>query len=248
MTLRAVKRKRVHEDIAAQIRRHVVDGRLRPGDQLPSERVLAARFQVSRASLREAIRTLESTGLVQIRSGNGTYVASKLDVVLSPWRSGTNQEHDAARAAFEARKILEPSIAALAAARATDADIRRMVSVLARQARHVASGDTGMEWDTAFHSLLARSTKNGLLRKLNEAIVDGLRETRERSLHAPGRPVRSLAGHRRILDAIRARSPGRARRAMLRHLQDIERNIVKVGTAKVGRAVGARGAKTKRAA
>src|SRR5512134_244757 len=78
MTLRAVKRKRIHEDIVAQIRRHVVDGRLRPGDRLPSERALSARFQVSRASLREAIRTLESTGLVQIRSGDGTYVASNL--------------------------------------------------------------------------------------------------------------------------------------------------------------------------
>jgi GntR family transcriptional repressor for pyruvate dehydrogenase complex len=248
MALRAVKRKRVHEDIAAQIRRHVVDGRLRPGDQLPPERILSARFQVSRASLREALRTLESTGLVRIRSGDGTYVASNLDVALSPWRVTTAQEKNAVRAAFEARKILEPEIAALAAVRATHVDIRRMEAVLARQTDQVAGGGTGMESDTAFHSLLAHSTRNRLLLKLNEAIVDGLREIRERSLHAPGRPARSLAGHRRILDAVRARSPGRARRAMLVHLQDIERNIVRVGAGLAGRPTRAGGTSATQAA
>lgn len=248
MALRAVKRKRIHEDIAEQIRRHVVDGRLRPGDQLPSERVLSARFQVSRASLREAIRTLESTGLVQIRSGGGTYVASNLDVALSPWRSATTREKDALRAAFEARKIIEPGIAALAAARATGPEISRMEAVLLRQADQIARGRTGMDSDTTFHSLLARSTKNPLLLKLNESIVDSLRETRERSLHAPGRPARSLTGHRKILDAIRARNPGRARLAMLHHLREIERNIVRIGAMKTRRTAAARGGRTEQAA
>jgi GntR family transcriptional regulator, transcriptional repressor for pyruvate dehydrogenase complex len=112
----------------------------------------------------------------------------------------------------------------------------------------VAAGQTGVESDTAFHSLLAYSTKNHLLLTLNESIVDGLRETRERSLHAPGRPNRSLAGHRTILDAIRAREPGRARMAMLRHLQEIERNILSVGPARTRRPVAARGGRTKQAA
>jgi GntR family transcriptional repressor for pyruvate dehydrogenase complex len=232
MALRAVKRKRIHEDIVAQIRRHVVDGRLQPGDRLPSERVLSVRFRVSRASVREAIRALESMGLVQILSGDGTYIASGLDVLLGAWRSSTPQKKDALRDAFEARKIIEPKIAALAASRATEAEIRRMEATLAQQAREVADGQTGVESDSAFHSLLAYSTKNHLLLKLNESIVDGLRETRERSLHAPGRPSRSLAGHRTILDAVRARDPGRAQMAMLRHLQQIERNVLSVGHAR----------------
>jgi GntR family transcriptional repressor for pyruvate dehydrogenase complex len=123
-----------------------------------------------------------------------------------------------------------------------------MEAVLVRQTHQVAGGHTGMESDTAFHSLLAHSTKNPLLLKLNESIVDGLRETRERSLHAPGRPARSLVGHRRILDAIRARSPVRARRAMLRHLQEVERNIVRVGAVKTGIPARAGGARTTQAA
>jgi GntR family transcriptional repressor for pyruvate dehydrogenase complex len=210
--------------------------------------VLSLRFQVSRASVREAIRALESMGLVQIRSGDGTYVASNLDVVLSAWRSVTSPKKDVLRDAFEARKIIEPEIAALAAARATGAEIRRLEAILAEQAHQVERGQTGVESDTAFHSLLACSTKNHLLLKLNESIVDALRETHERSLHAPGRSTRSLAGHRAILDAVRARHAGRARAAMLRHLQDIERNIVRLGPVRTRRPAGARGGRAKQAA
>jgi GntR family transcriptional repressor for pyruvate dehydrogenase complex len=187
-------------------------------------------------------------GLVQIRSGDGTYVASNLDVALSAWRSLTPQKKDALRDAFEARKIIEPEIAALAAARATDAEIRRMDAILAQQAHQVAGGQTGVESDSAFHSLLACSTKNHLLLKLNESIVDSLRETRERSLHAPGRSTRSLAGHRTILDAVRARDPGRARIAMLRHLQEIERNVLSAGRGRTRRPAVARNGRTKQAA
>jgi DNA-binding transcriptional regulator YhcF (GntR family) len=196
MVLRAVKRKRIHEDIVAQIRRHVVDGRLQPGDRLPSERVLSARFRVSRASVREAIRALESVGLVQILSGDGTYVASGLDVLLGAWRSSTPQKKDALRDAFEARKIIEPEIAALAASRATDAEIRRMEAILAQQAERVAGGQTGVELDSAFHSLLAHSTKttcclpNSIVMSpgpANDRCTPGARLARCRAPYHPGR-------------------------------------------------------------
>ena len=248
MALRVIKRKRIHEDIVEQIRRHVVDGRLQPGERLPSERILSARFQVSRPSVREAIRALESMGLVQIRSGNGTYVASDLDVFLSTWRSATPGKKDTLRNAFETRKIIEPEIAALAASRATAIEIRQMEAVLAEQARMIERGHAGVESDTVFHALLAATTNNHLLLKLNEFIVDALRETRERSLHAPGRAARSLAGHRAILDAVRSRDASRARTAMLRHLRAIERNVVIVGPVRARRPVAPRGGGTKRAA
>ena len=150
MALRAVKRKRIHEDIAAQIRRHVVEGQLRPGDRLPSEHLLSLQFRVSRPSVREGIRTLESMGLVEIRSGDGTYVASNVEVVLSAWRSLPLAKKGALRDAFEARKVIEPTIAALAALQATEGEIRRMDAILARQAQQVADGQTGVESDSAF--------------------------------------------------------------------------------------------------
>lgn len=220
MGWRAVKRTRVHEDIAAQIRRQVVAGRLNPGDQLPSERELSERFRASRTSVREALRTLESTGLVRIRSGDGTYVASGLEGLDPP-----RQTQSALRDAFEARKIIEPEIAALAAAHATEAEIGRLDAVLQAQAKDVDRGGTGMEADATFHSLLARATKNDLLSKLNGFIAESLRDLVKQSMHADGRPTRSVAGHRAIVEALRNRDPEGARLAMARHLEDIEKSV-----------------------
>jgi GntR family transcriptional repressor for pyruvate dehydrogenase complex len=230
MALRAVKKKRIHEEIIAQIRDQLAEGRWKPEDRLPSERELSERFRVSRASVREAIRALESLGLVTIKTGEGTFVASGSEVLLSPLVSVILQQKDVLLDIFEARKVIEPEIAALAAKRAGPEEIRRLEEILEDQGREIARGDTGVEADTAFHSLLTQSTKNKVFLRLNDAIVDSLRETRERSLQIHGRPARSLAGHREILKAVRAKDPARARRAMLQHLSAIERNVLKPTT------------------
>jgi GntR family transcriptional repressor for pyruvate dehydrogenase complex len=230
MALRAVKKKRIHEEIIAQIRDQLAEGRWKPEDRLPSERELSERFRVSRASVREAIRALESLGLVTIKTGEGTFVASGSEALLSPLVSVILQQKDVLLDIFEARKVIEPEIAALAAKRGSPEEIRRMEEILEDQAREIARGDTGVEADTAFHSLLTQSTKNKVFLRLNDAIVDSLRETRERSLQIHGRPARSLAGHREILQAVRAKDPARARRAMLQHLSAIERNVLKPST------------------
>ncbi|HSB82646.1 MAG TPA: FadR/GntR family transcriptional regulator [Candidatus Methylomirabilis sp.] len=227
MALRAVKPRRIHEEIVAQIREELAEGLLRAGDQLPSERELSERFQVSRASVREAIRALESLGLVKIKSGDGTYVASSLHTLLSPMASVIIEQKDVLLDIFEARKIIEPEMAALAAMRANPDEVEQMAAILAGQAGQIAGGGTGMEADSAFHSMLAQAAKNKVILKLNESIVDSLRETRERSLQKDGRPARSLAGHQKILEAVRAKDPGKARRAMLEHLMAIEGNILK---------------------
>ncbi len=227
MALRAVKKRRVHEEIIAQIRRQLAEGHWKSGDRLPSERDLSERFKVSRASVREAIRALESAGLVRIKTGEGTYVASGPEAFLSPLVAVLLQQKDVYLDIFEARKVIEPEIAALAARRASPEEVRQMEGILAEQARQIAQGESGVEADTAFHSLLTQSTKNKIFVRLSDAIVDSLYETRERSLHVHGRPARSLAGHREILKAVRAKDPAGARRAMLQHLMAIEGNVLK---------------------
>jgi GntR family transcriptional repressor for pyruvate dehydrogenase complex len=227
MALRAVKRKTIHQEIIAQIREELAEGRWKPGDRLPSERDLSERFRVSRASVREAIRALESMGLVKIKTGEGTYVASGAEAVLSPLVSIILQQKDVLLDIYEARKVIEPEIAAMAARRAGAEEIQQMEEILEDQARQIAQGDSGLEADTVFHSLLTQSTKNKVFLRLSEAIVDSLHESRERSLQIHGRAARSLAGHREILKAIRAKDPVRARQAMLKHLIAIERNILR---------------------
>lgn len=225
--LKAIKKTRVYEDIVAQIKELIAGAKLRPGDQLPSERELSELFQVSRASVREAIRALESMRLVEIRQGEGTYIASSVETLLTSVAAALAQQRDPLTPVFEARKILEPATAALAAERATPEEVAELEAILADQEKQIAEGETGVETDTRFHSTLAVAAKNDVLLRLNEAIVDSLRETRVRSLRSQGRPARSLAGHREILEAIRHKDPAKAREAMLQHLETIEDNVLK---------------------
>ncbi len=228
MILKAIRKTRVYEDIVTQLKDLIADGKLRPGDQLPPERELSDTFQVSRASVREAIRTLESMGFLDTKQGEGTYIASSVETLLASLPSTLFQRRDFLLQAFEARKILEPAIAALAAERIAPEEVAQLETILKEQARQITEGETGVEADTRFHSVLAEAAKNGVLLKLNEAIVDSLRETRERSLQTWGRPARSLAGHREILQAIQTGDPTRAREAMRDHLEAIEHNVLKL--------------------
>lgn len=226
MVLKVVKKTRVYEDIVSQFKELIASGTLRPGQQLPSERELSDTFQVSRASVREAIRTLESSGFIEIRSGEGTFIASSVETLLA---SLTIHQRDPILQVFEARKTVEPAIAALAAERATAEQLTELTAILEDQARQIAEGETGMEADTRFHSTLAEAAGNQVLVRLAEAIVDSLRETRERSLQTQGRPARSLAGHREILEAIQRKDAEKAREAMLKHLETIELNVLRPG-------------------
>ena len=118
--IKAVEKKRAYEDVVAQIRALIDDGRLKQGDQLPTERELSETFRVSRATIREAIRTLESAKLVQSRQGDGTYVlASNEETLVQTLAAVLFNEKDTIYDIFYVRKIIEPHVAELAAENAT---------------------------------------------------------------------------------------------------------------------------------
>jgi len=219
MELEPVKSVRIYEDIVRQVRALIADGHLKSGDRLPPERDLAERFRVSRTSVREALRSLQSRGLIDIRAGDGAFVhdvsvealIEPLALVILPYREAVGE-------LFEARNLLEPAIAALAARRATRDELVEMERILAEQAREVARGRTGMAQDSALHAAIAAAAHNRAIVRIVNALVDLLAQSREESLHTPGRPRRSHQDHRRILGAIRRRDEAGARRAMLEHL------------------------------
>jgi GntR family transcriptional repressor for pyruvate dehydrogenase complex len=219
VTLRAFnKKKRIHEEIIAQVREELADRRLSPGDRLRSATELSEGFQVSRAFGREAIRALESTGFATSKIGEGTYVATDAEVLPSLLVSIILQPKDVLLGIFDAQKIIKLEIASLASKGAKSEEILHMEEILEEQARQIAQGDTGADADTAFHSFLTQSTKNNVFFLLNDALVDSLRETRERSLQIHGRSARCLDWHQQIRKAIRTRFPARAKQAMLQHL------------------------------
>ena len=226
MDLEPVKSVRIYEDIVRQVRALIADGHLKSGDRLPPERDLAERFRVSRTSVREALRSLQSRGLIDIRAGEGAFVrdvsvealVEPLALVILPYREAVGE-------LFEARGLLEPAIAALAARRATRDEIAEMERILAEQAREVASGRTGMAQDSALHAAIAAAAHNRAIVRIVNALVDLLAQSREESLHTRGRPKRSHQDHRRILGAIRRRDEAGARRAMFDHLTAVAKLV-----------------------
>lgn len=218
-----IKSTRIYEEIVRQVKALISEGRLKSGDQLPPERDLAEQFKVSRTSVREALRTLESLGLIEIRPGEGTFVREvSVESLIEPLAQVILSHREAVAELFEARRLLEPAIAGLAARRATRDEIQEMERILEDQAKAVAAGLTGLAQDAAFHAAIAGSARNRAITRLVNALMDLLTQSREESLQTPGRPTRSHEDHRRILDAIRRRDEAGAQRAMRDHLVAVE--------------------------
>ncbi len=213
----------MYSEVASQIHRLIADGRLKPGDRLPPERELAELFGVSRSSVRDAIRVLEMRGLVEPKHGEGTLVREvSLDAIVSPLADVLASSKDLTAELFDMRKILEPPVARAAALRATPEDVAALDDILARQALRTRSGEVAIAEDHEFHYRIAEAAKNRIVLKVIDVVMDLLRESRVRWLQAPGRAKSSLAGHRRILDAIRRRDPDGAAEAMRAHIEEIE--------------------------
>ena len=218
-----IKSARIYEEIVRQVKQLIAAGRLKSGDRLPPERDLAEKFVVSRTSVREALRALESRGLIEIRAGDGAFVRDiSVETLIEPLALVILPHREAVGELFEARRLLEPAIATLAARRATPAEIAEMERILEAQGKEVAEGRTGVAQDAAFHAALAGSAHNRAISRIVNALMDLLTQSREESLQTPGRPARSHQDHLRILEAIRRRDEMAAHRTVLDHLIAVE--------------------------
>ncbi len=225
--LKAIKKTRIYEEVVSQIHELIREGKFKAGDQLPSERELADIFKVSRTSVREALRTLETEGLVVSRTGNGNFVADlPIESLVTPLATLLIEEKNALADIFEMRKLIEPHIAALAAERATQRDIEQMKKILEKQRDQVDLGATGVEADAEFHFSIGQATQNHALEKLVSRLMDVLSHSREESLQTPGRSRVSIDSHYKILSAIEAHDKKRAREAMLHHIEHVEQNVL----------------------
>ena len=202
---RRLQRTRLYEQVAEQISQWIAENGLEAGDRLPPERELAVRLGVSRATLSQALVALEVVGVVAVRHGDGTVLTDK---------AGSARIIDAIRAhadrlpeVIEARDALETKLAALAALRRTDADLAA-----------IEAGGRGVDGDEVFHGAVTAAAYSPLLAQMMATIRQLIVETRIESLSQPGRPRDSLAGHRRIADAIRAGDPAAAASAMHEHV------------------------------
>jgi GntR family transcriptional repressor for pyruvate dehydrogenase complex len=215
-----IERKGVSWQIVEQFHQLLADRHLVPGSQLPPERELAELLQVGRTTTREAIRALECLGLVATRPGQGTFVRVAevpLTILARPALSCADY-----RMVLEARRAVEPALAALAATRATPAAILRLEAALTAQATEIEAGRTGTASDVAFHTGLSRTAGNRLLDRVYESLEEVLRLGREPLDRAAGQHRRSLAEHRAVLDAVQAHDAALAERQMAAHLDAVQ--------------------------
>jgi len=220
----AIRRSKVYEEVAKQLERLILK-KLQPGDKLPAERELAEMFGVSRSSIRDAIRSLELVGLVEPRQGAGTVVREvSAESLVNPLTIVLARQQISELLDF--RKMLEPPLAARAATHASVEDITEMEEILRRQDDKLRRRELAIEEDSEFHYNVAMASDNSVVLKVLDVLMDLLRDTRERSLQVEGRPQKSLAGHRRILMAIKRRDPAGAEDAMRRHIQDVEKIVL----------------------
>ena len=227
MTYTPIHSTKIYEQIAKQIEQRIISGELRKGDRLPTERELAIQFQASRTAVREAMKSLAQKGLVDMRPGRGTIVIDgtsramrhSLGLMMRVGQLSNTVE------LVEVREILEPEIAALAAARAQEEQISAMQAAIEVMDASLNDADAFIVADNDFHRALARATQNELILALVDSVVDLLSVQRKQIFAVTGGPERGQVHHKLLLAAVISRDPEAAHKAMQAHLQQVRDDV-----------------------
>lgn len=223
MILKPIRTPKIYEQIVDQIGQQIAQGQLKPGDRLPSERELVERFQVSRASIREAISALVMMGLIEVRSGEGSYIRKvNIESVVTPLAWMLFIEKNTDLELYETRKILEVQAAGLAAKRADENEINDMFEALEIMRKNLKLHYLGEEADHHFHYAIAKATHNKILFRLMTTLSDTMRKTlktsRNKLYEHEDTPQKLFNEHFQIYDAIKNRDVEKAQKLMLDHL------------------------------
>lgn len=229
-------RRSLPETVSEQLEDLILGPGLGPGDRLPAERELAERLGVSRIVVREALRVLVERGLIEVRPGVGTFVATMPEDAVTGPLGLYIRRHEVAHAhLFEVRRALEPRMAATAARMITRSALDEMRDNVARTFQLVAklAGDDAdaepiedtveaFAWaDLEFHELLARAGDNPLYGVLLAPLIDPLLAVRLQGARIPGAAQEAARGHRAVLDAVERRDSDAAANTMAAHLDQV---------------------------
>jgi GntR family transcriptional regulator, transcriptional repressor for pyruvate dehydrogenase complex len=233
--------KHLVERVVGYIRNEIEGRTLHPGDRLPPERDLARKLDVSRATLRSAIGYLAAMGVLTIRHGVGTFVADGPPEIGKSSLSMLGALHDfQSWQMFEARLILESSLAALAARRGQERDFAAMAEEVAEMFATCDDPEEYLIHDVLFHRTIARASANPILAALMETVAAALYDARRETVKNTGNLRESAEIHREIYRAIRSRDDAKARELMEQHLKRAEVEQINEEAAHAGFARGQR--------
>lgn len=225
LTLQAIRPKRLYQQIAEQVCEMAREGRLRPGDRLPSEHELARQLGVSRPSVREAMIVLETVGLIEVRTGSGAWLrATPPPAGLPTFAVGPGPLEQ-----FKARFLLECELAGEAARHASDAEIDALEAIVDRTEAAIAAEPRVTPEHFLFHEKLAEASGNSVLALFVRQLI-ALMDGEESLWRVPRERVdsfeqlsRGVAARRRIVDCLRRRDARGAKAAMREHLRRVGR-------------------------
>ncbi len=238
----ARRRPRVRQETVVRLARRILSGEIKPDESLPREAELCVEYGVSRTVIREAAKILESKGLLRIRSRRGTQVLSSrdwnmLDPDLLAWSGSDFYDPRFVHSLMEARRIIEPAAASLAAERATAQDLadletafKRMAAAMPHNLPHNVQDYS--EADMDFHSALLAASHNHVLTHLASVIRAAMRALFELTAHLGTAPEQAIGLHGAIVEAVRLRQPEAARRAITAILDNASADL-KAGNADV---------------
>jgi GntR family transcriptional regulator, transcriptional repressor for pyruvate dehydrogenase complex len=225
-SLKPIPRSPLYEQVAERLRAFIDAQRLKPGDRLMSERVLADQLGVSRTSVRQALTALRVTGLVEIKHGDGVYLLRAPRDLIPSLASEIVGSEDDHPMIWEVREAIEVQAARLAARRRDGADLQAMREALDVMETAVVGGDDGILEDRRFHHAIVAAARNPLLSQMTEQLADMIDRTSQASLTHAGRPQVSLDSHRAILAAIERQDEAAAAEEMRRHVMTSGRRVV----------------------
>ncbi len=226
-----VQTKKVYMKIVEQVRDLIKEGRLKPGDKLPPEQILAEKFGTSRPSVREALSALEILGITESRGGKGNFIKDNFNFPLYEQKFRELEEEESPFELLEARKVVETEIVGLAAKKATEEEIAAIQESLDKMKSAMTNIPEIMEFDREFHINIARAAHNNLLFSMMIYLADLSKEKlwinlKEKSWGIPGRPQKYFKEHMEILKAIKNKDSKGARNKMYDHLAGVERDLL----------------------
>ena len=214
---------RLYRVVADRIQELIRDESIQPGERLPSERDLATKLGVSRASLREALLALELGGRIEVRGGSGVYVSE-----AAPSQDRLQEAGPGPFEVLSARRLIEAEVAAIAARMATDSAVDAILRAVVEMERQHADKSSNEQADRNFHLAIARATGNSALVGVMGYLWDQrghLWHKLKEHFQTEELRLETLADHRRIVEAIAARDPAAAKRAMRAHLERVTRTF-----------------------
>ncbi len=221
-----IQRRKLHHEVAERIEAQIHAGHYAEGDRLPSERELMERYGVGRPAVREALLSLEKMGLIAIRSGERAQVTAPSAEHLFGQLSGAARRFlataEGVRHFQQARLLFEAALARHAAMHALPEDLTALEHALKANRATIGNRYEFERTDHAFHHEIAALPGNPIFTELQRALINWLTEQRQVTLSNPGADREAYEYHLRIFEAIKARDPDAAERAMQAHLERVE--------------------------